>query len=215
MNTLLNISPSSTIGRTHTLDTSAAGFPFNRGQWVASTLKSPECQQVDTVELSSKSVQSAPAQTCGGTVKVASGDTLSQLLLQRGYSLEEMLKKDENGQNMFDTIAATNGLRNPNLIHPGQELTLPSKEEAGMEVEATEEESFDQEDGLCECSCSDTFEEAAFPSFFTSLFPSFVNFFQNQLMSQEESDESWDQDFSEGSDWYDESSDAVFAEYVH
>lgn len=115
-----------------------AGYPFNRGRWVGPTespfLLQPPLTKVaqtgsetnDVVQLTKAAAN--PSSSDGNTVKVQSGDSLSQLLLDRGYSLKEMLEKDEQGKTLIDRVAAENKLRNPNLIYPGQELSLPSKE---------------------------------------------------------------------------------------
>lgn len=115
-----------------------AGYPFNRGQWVGHTespfsLKSPlnttpsvAAEAHDSVCFSSAA--SAQLSSTANTVTVQPDDTLSQLLLDRGYSLKEMLEKDEQGKTMLDRVAADNKLRNADLIHPGQQLTLPSKD---------------------------------------------------------------------------------------
>jgi hypothetical protein len=78
--------------------------------------------------LSGQAASTLSGDSDGGCIKVKSGDSLSQLLLERGYSLKEMLQKDEQGQTLIDRTAAANNLRNPNLIFPGQELNLPAKE---------------------------------------------------------------------------------------
>ena len=75
---------------------------------------------VDLVSLKSRS---QPA----NRVKVASGDSLSKMLLNRGFSMKELTARDEKGKSMLDKVAAQNGLRNPNLIYEGQSLSLPNK----------------------------------------------------------------------------------------
>jgi hypothetical protein len=114
------------------------GFPFQRGQWVAPTpgvpvapylTASQGCEQspatVDSIQLSS---QALAAQADEGCVQVQAGDSLSELLLKRGYSLKEMYETDENGQTLLDRTAANNGLKDANRIQVGQELFLPTKE---------------------------------------------------------------------------------------
>lgn len=82
----------------------------------------PAAGHIDKATLSAQSSR-GPA----NRVKVQKGDSLSQMLVDRGYSLKELLAKDENGKTMLDKVAAQNGLRNPNLIYPGQDLSLPNK----------------------------------------------------------------------------------------
>ena len=134
-----------------------AGFPFNRGNWVGHTTSpfhsqspftatpSTSTQTSDTVQFSSAA--SDLLNSPGNTVTVKADDTLSQLLLDRGYSLKEMLAKDEQGKSMLDRVAADNKLANRDLIDPGQQLTLPSKER--QDASALEQEEF--------CPCESDF----------------------------------------------------------
>ena len=106
----------------------------------------------DTVYLTSQTNPAAGP----GCVTVKSGDSLSELLLQRGYSVKEMYQKDDQGKTMIERIADSNGLRNPNLIYPGQQLNLPGKEGA--------EESSTPQDVEDSCCCNDS--HAYGPDFF-------------------------------------------------
>jgi LysM repeat protein len=68
-------------------------------------------------------------------------DCLESILKNQGYSTEEIYQKGADGKSLLDKVAAINKLRNPNLIHAGQELTIPSKEtprEAGSQGLDTE-----------------------------------------------------------------------------
>ena len=58
-----------------------------------------------------------------------SNSTLSGILASQGYSHEEMFAKDASGKSLLDKVAATNNLKNPNLIIAGQSLVVPSKGE--------------------------------------------------------------------------------------
>lgn len=111
-----------------------AGYPFVRGQWVGPTVKPaepvpPMARSYDTVNLSCDTANHNDGAQQPGCVTVKSGDSLSQLLMQRGYSLKEMYQKDEQGKTLIDRVSDSNGLRNPNLIFPGQELNLPGKDQ--------------------------------------------------------------------------------------
>ena len=90
----------------------------------------------DSVTLSKEAQQAASSSSLGqqssnvvvdkwGTGK---NDCLESILKNKGYSTEEIYKKGVDGKSLLDRVAATNKLRNPNLIHPGQELTVPCKE---------------------------------------------------------------------------------------
>jgi hypothetical protein len=153
-----------------TLPQLSKGYPFLNGQWVGTQ---PAATPVvpfapipsDTVSLSGQAVSTLSGESTGGCVTVKSGDSLSQLLLERGYSLEEMFQKDEQGQTLIDRTAAANKLRNPNLIFPGQELNIPSKEnQAELEEASSWAEDSGQECqteseqmGTDLCPCGDEF----------------------------------------------------------
>jgi hypothetical protein len=121
-----------------TLSQFPSGYPFANGKWIdPSPAPAPKVPFVaalspDNVCLTEQSLAHRN-ESAGGCITVKSGDTLSQLLLERGYSLKEMLQKDENGLTLLDRTAAANSLKNPNLIFPGQELNLPCKEDLSME----------------------------------------------------------------------------------
>lgn len=59
--------------------------------------------------------------------KSGSNSSLTQILRNQGYSDREIFTPDAHGVTMIDRVASANGLRNPNLIHPGQELRVPSR----------------------------------------------------------------------------------------
>jgi hypothetical protein len=129
------------------------GFPFQNGQWVGPT--QPAATPVvpfapvtnDSVSLSSQAASMQNGEVLSGCVTVkADGKGISQLLLDRGFSLEEMLQKDEQGLNLIDRTVAANNLRDRNLILPGQELTIPIKEGLAGEEEAA---------STFQASCSD------------------------------------------------------------
>ena len=67
------------------------------------------------------------------TVKVDSwgqgnNDSVVQILLNQGYSQQEIYGKSGNGKSLLDEVTRVNGLRNANLIRAGQDLMVPSKE---------------------------------------------------------------------------------------
>jgi hypothetical protein len=62
--------------------------------------------------------------------KKGKNDSLEGILKNQGYSLSEIYSKDANGKTLVDKVASANNLRNPNVIHPGQELNVPSKEKS-------------------------------------------------------------------------------------
>lgn len=80
---------------------------------------------VDTATLSS----SGSASTQFTVEKWGQGknSSLEGILRNQGYSLKEIYTKDSNGQTLIDRVASSNGLKNPNLIQPGQQLSIPSR----------------------------------------------------------------------------------------
>ena len=62
--------------------------------------------------------------------KKGKNDSLEGILKNQGYSLSEIYSKDTNGKSLVDKVAAANKLKNPNVIRPGQELVVPSKEDS-------------------------------------------------------------------------------------
>ncbi|MBS2038159.1 hypothetical protein JST97_24450 [bacterium] len=55
-------------------------------------------------------------------------DSIEHILRNQGYSSNEIYKKDRNGQSLIQRVAAANGLKDPNLIRPGQKgLKVPVK----------------------------------------------------------------------------------------
>jgi hypothetical protein len=56
-------------------------------------------------------------------------DCLERILTGQGYSLQEIYAKGADGKSFMQTVAAQNNLRDPNLLRPGQSLTIPKKGE--------------------------------------------------------------------------------------
>lgn len=55
-------------------------------------------------------------------------DSIEHILRNQGYSSNDIYKKDKNGQSLIERVAAANGLKDPNLIRPGQKgLKVPVK----------------------------------------------------------------------------------------
>ncbi len=54
-------------------------------------------------------------------------DSVESILRKQGYSLKEIHAKDTQGRTLIDRVASANGLKNPNVIRPGQELDVPAK----------------------------------------------------------------------------------------
>ncbi len=107
----------------------------------------PARQPQDNVSLSSSALALAPATNnpygdIGATssqVKVdawgqGKNDCLEHILTNQGYSLSDIYKKDAQGKCLLDRVSAVNNLKNPNLIHPGQKLQIPSKMERAEEA---------------------------------------------------------------------------------
>jgi hypothetical protein len=114
------------------------GYPFNRGEWVGPTATPadpvpPMARSYDNVSLSPEACLSADSSAQAGRVRVKDGDTLSQLLADRGYSAAEMYKKDDQGKTMIQRVAESNSLSSPDRIKAGWALSLPSKESQKME----------------------------------------------------------------------------------
>ncbi len=56
-------------------------------------------------------------------------DSIERILRNQGYSSNDIYKKDKNGQSLIQRVAAANGLKDPNLIRPGQKgLMVPVKD---------------------------------------------------------------------------------------
>ena len=56
-------------------------------------------------------------------------DSIGRILRNQGYSSNDIYKKDKSGQSLIQRVAAANGLKDPNLIRPGQKgLMVPVKE---------------------------------------------------------------------------------------
>lgn len=56
-------------------------------------------------------------------------DCLESILMNKGYTAEEIYSKGADGKSLLDRVVATNKLRNADLIQAGQNLVVPSKEE--------------------------------------------------------------------------------------
>lgn len=55
-------------------------------------------------------------------------DSIEHILRNQGYSSNDIYRKDKNGQTLIQRVAAANGLKDPNLIRPGQKgLKVPVK----------------------------------------------------------------------------------------
>lgn len=77
--------------------------------------------------------------------KSGKNDSVEGILRNQGYSLKEIYTKDENGKTLIDHVASVNNLKNPNVIQPGQSLTVPTREGSeslsSMDLEAGETQS--------------------------------------------------------------------------
>ncbi|MBX3172674.1 MAG: hypothetical protein KF760_35075 [Candidatus Eremiobacteraeota bacterium] len=63
-------------------------------------------------------------------------DSIEHILRNQGYSSNEIYKKDKNGQSLIQRVAAANGLKDPNLIRPGQKgLMVPVKDKPEAKAE--------------------------------------------------------------------------------
>ncbi len=80
--------------------------------------------------------KSATSVTVDGWKK-GKNDCLEHILKNQGYSLSEIYKKDESGKSLIDRVAATNSLKDPNVLRPGQELIIPSNLESGKNEAAS------------------------------------------------------------------------------
>lgn len=55
-------------------------------------------------------------------------DSIEHILRNQGYNSNDIYRKDQNGQTLIQRVAAANGLKDPNLIRPGQRgLKVPVK----------------------------------------------------------------------------------------
>ena len=57
--------------------------------------------------------------------------SLEGILRRQGYSREEIYGRDASGRTLAQRVAAVNDLKDPNLVHPGQDLTVPVKPREG------------------------------------------------------------------------------------
>lgn len=77
--------------------------------------------------------------------KKGKNDSLEGILRNQGYSLKEIYSKDKNGKTLIDAVQAENKLKNPNLIHPGQDLKVPrvpnSSSQSSMDLKPGEKQS--------------------------------------------------------------------------
>jgi LysM repeat protein len=69
------------------------------------------------------------------TVKVGrwgtgKNDSVLGILYAQGYSKQDIYGKNAEGHSLLERVQQVNGLRNPNLIREGQELTIPVREKA-------------------------------------------------------------------------------------
>jgi hypothetical protein len=55
-------------------------------------------------------------------------DCLEHILKNQGFSLKDIYTKDKDGKTLVQRVAETNGLEDPNLVHAGQKLTVPTQE---------------------------------------------------------------------------------------
>lgn len=53
-------------------------------------------------------------------------DHIEGILRNQGYTVEEIYAPNENGQTLVDQVAGANELEDPNVIHPGQTLVVPT-----------------------------------------------------------------------------------------
>ena len=109
----------------------------------------PKSAKADSLSLTQKPAVVNPYEgTAPGHAKVkvdiwGEGDngSLTQILNNQGYNSQELYKKDASGKTLVDRVAQQNGLKNPNLVRPGQELSVPSKiENLATEAPATPDE---------------------------------------------------------------------------
>jgi len=91
----------------------------------------------DNVNLSTNPNEGMSSVTVDGWKK-GKNDCLEHILLNQGYSMKEIYGKGEDGKSLLQNIASQNGLKDPNLLRPGQTLNIPKKGEAasteGLEV---------------------------------------------------------------------------------
>ena len=56
-------------------------------------------------------------------------DCLESILMNKGYTAEEIYSKGADGKSLLDRVVSTNKLRNADLVQAGQNRIVPSKEE--------------------------------------------------------------------------------------
>ena len=74
-----------------------------------------------------------------------SKSTLDGILKSQGYTSEEIYGKGDDGKSLLDRVSAANNLRDPNLIHPDQNLKIPTKEKPA-EQQAPQSASLSSDD---------------------------------------------------------------------
>ena len=98
-----------------------------QGATAAKSTQSPPSPSGDVVSLSQ------PPEGDPKTIEVVvdawgkgKNSSLSGILLNQGYPREALTERDSDGHSLLERVAAQNGLRNPDLIHPGQTIVAVS-----------------------------------------------------------------------------------------
>lgn len=60
-------------------------------------------------------------------------DSLERILVNQGYSLREIHRKDGDGRTMLDRVASDNNLPNANSLRAGAHLIVPSRRQEGQD----------------------------------------------------------------------------------
>jgi hypothetical protein len=94
----------------------------------ASAANAP-ASSADKVNLSTNANEGTSSVTVDGWKK-GKNDCLEHILINQGYSMNEIYGKGTDGKSMLQNIAAQNGLKDPNVLRPGQKLNIPKKGEA-------------------------------------------------------------------------------------
>ncbi len=68
--------------------------------------------------------------------KKGKNDCLEHILVNQGYSVEDIYKKGPDGKSLLQNVADQNGMKDPNLLRPGQTLNIMPKEAAEKQAAA-------------------------------------------------------------------------------
>ncbi|MEW6277029.1 MAG: LysM peptidoglycan-binding domain-containing protein [Candidatus Eremiobacterota bacterium] len=97
------------------------------GQRLVVPVKPREPEAPHTGGTPSQQADARTARVIADPWKKGPNDSLERILQHQGYSLSEIYTRDKDGKRLLDRVAESNGLRSPDALRSGQELTVPEK----------------------------------------------------------------------------------------